>query len=595
MKRVFAARTLSILLAAAFGAGFTSTTFAAPPAASAQDDFAPGRILVQPNAGLPPDALAQIAASVGGKARKVGQSNLHIIDLPKNSEKGAVEKLKHNPHLKFAELDRKVKALAVPNDPYFGSEWHLNTIGAPAAWDVTQGAGVTIAILDSGVEGTHPDLVPNLVPGYNFYDNNTNTADVCGHGTAVAGTAAAASNNGIGVASVAGQAKIMPIRIAYFDTTANSCYGYYSTISSGLTYAADHGARIANVSYGGVAGSSSVISAAQYMKNKGGLVFVSAGNSGANEGYAATTSMIPVSATNQNDALFSWSSYGPYVALSAPGLVWTTSTGAAYNQWQGTSFASPVTAGVGALVMAANPALDNLTVENLLYNTAVDLGTAGRDFYFGYGRVNAAAAVQAALTATPAPAPDTTPPTVSITSPANSSSVSGIVPVSIQAADNVGVARVDLVVNGTVVASDSTAPFSFSWDSTGTPNGMANLVANAYDAAGNLGQSTTISVSVANQSVPIVDTTPPVVKIVNPVAGKVAGNVQVSTSASDNSGSAGISQFLYINGQQVAKGTGASLSYNWNTKKIAKGTYTIQATAKDKAGNTSSTSVQVTN
>jgi hypothetical protein len=142
---------------------------------------------------------------------------------------------------------------------------------------------------------------------FNFYSNNLDTADTCGHGTAVAGVAAAAINNGTGVAGVSGQSKVMPIRVAYFDPTRNGCYAYYSTIVSGLTYAADHGARVANVSYGGLAASSTVQSATQYMKGKGGLVFVSAGNDGVNANVASTTTMIPVSATDSNDSIASWS------------------------------------------------------------------------------------------------------------------------------------------------------------------------------------------------------------------------------------------------------------------------------------------------
>lgn len=137
------------------------------------------------------------------------------MDLPSNaSEQAVAALLAHNPHIKFAELDQRVAPGLATNDPYAGSEWHLAKIGAPAAWDSTQGSGVTIAILDSGVDGSHPDLAANMVAGWNVYDNNSNTADVYGHGTAVAGTAAAVSNNGTGVASVAGGAKIMPIRIS---------------------------------------------------------------------------------------------------------------------------------------------------------------------------------------------------------------------------------------------------------------------------------------------------------------------------------------------------------------------------------------------
>lgn len=567
-------------------------TLASGAATPSAEQYARGRVLVMPRAGLPTQALDAIVATVGGHARKVGQSDLHIVDLPAGaSEAAAVQRLSQNPHVQFAELDRKVSAKFTPNDPYFGSEWHLSKVNAPAAWDSSQGAGVTIAILDSGVDGSHPDLVPNLVPGYNFYNNNTNTADACGHGTAVAGTAGAVTNNGAGVAGVAGQAKIMPVRVAYFDTTYNECYAYYSTISSGLTWAADHGAKIANISYGGVAGSSSISSAAQYLQSKGGLVFASAGNNGTQDNTTPTSSMIVVSATDPNDNLSSWSSYGSFVTLSAPGDVWTTSNGSGYQEWMGTSFSSPLAAGVGALVMAANPSLSGASVQNILQSTAVDLGAAGKDIYYGYGRVNASAAVQAALST---PVADTTPPMAAIFSPAASSSVSGIVPVNVSASDNVGVSSVQLAVNGTTVATSTTAPYSFSWDSTGVANGSATLVAYAYDAAGNKGASSPVTVNVANATATVTkDTTPPVVAIVNPVPGMVSGMVSVNTNASDNNGTAGISQWIYIDGVLKAQGTGATLSYSWNTRKLSSGTHTIQAVAKDAAGNSASATVQV--
>jgi len=582
-----------VVVAAAASVGFSSPARAGQPLSNQPnvESWAPGRILVVPRAGLPEKELAKILGVHGGKGRKIGQSSMYIVDLPKGaSEKDVADKLSHHPHLKLAEIDRRVAGTFVPNDPYTGSEYHLTKIGAPAAWDTTQGAGITIAILDSGVDGTHPDLVAQMVPGYNFYDNNTNTSDVNGHGTAVAGAAAASSNNGIGVAGVAGQAKIMPVRIA--DANA---YAYYSTIAQGLTWAADNGARVANISYSGVAGSASIQSAAQYMKNKGGLVVVSAGNNGINENITPTTTMIPVSATDANDAMASWSSYGSFVALSAPGTyIWTTSRGGAYQQWQGTSFSSPITAGVVALTMAANPALTSTQVESMLYSTAVDLGTPGRDIYFGYGRVNAAGAVQAAVAAKPVA--DTQAPTVAISAPLANATVSGLVAVNVNAADNVGVARVELKVNGSTVAVDSSAPFAFSWDSTGAANGMASVVAVAYDAAGNFTSSTPVSVNISN-SVVIVpkDTTPPVVAITNPVAGRVSGNVSISVNASDNSGAAGITQSLYIDGTLKATGTGATLGYSWNTRKLASGTHTIQAVAKDAAGNTSTATVKVNN
>jgi subtilisin family serine protease len=569
----------------------------APHAHAARDDddreYARGRILMEPNAGVTVDQLDKVLKVHGGRSRKMGQGEGHIVDLPTSgSEAAVVAELKKRPEFKFVELDRRVKVSYAVNDPYSGSEWHLTQIGAPTAWNTTQGSGVIIAILDSGVDATHPDLQANLVPGYNTYDNNTNTSDVCGHGTAVAGTAAARSDNGQGVAGVAGQAKIMPVRIAFND--GGGCYAYYSTVASGLTWAADHGARIANISYSGTAGSAAIQSAANYMKSKGGLVFVAAGNAGVDENTPATSAMIPVSATDNTDTKTSWSSYGNYVALAAPGAsIWTTSMGGIYQTWNGTSFASPVAAGVAALVMAARPDLTPAQVETLLESTARDLGTGGRDTLYGYGRVNAAAAVQAALNMPGAT--DTVAPTVAITAPLGSSSVSGAAVVNVNASDNVGVARVDLQVNGTVVASDIAAPYTFSWDTTGVANGMNNLVALAYDAAGNRGTSSTVAVNVANAKPPVVrDTVPPVVTLVNPIAGKVSGNVNVRVNASDNSGAAGIKLSLYIDNVLKASGNGSSLSYNWNTRRENNGVHTVMTRARDAAGNTSTASVQVT-
>ncbi|MBC7452759.1 MAG: S8 family serine peptidase [Massilia sp.] len=555
--------------------------------------YARGRILVESRAGMSNDDLEKILKVHGGKRRKIGQSNLHVVELPVGmSELAMVALLKRNPAFKFAELDRRVKSALAVTDPYAGSEWHLAKIGAPPAWDTTQGAGVTIAILDSGVDGTHPDLAPNMVPGYNVYGNNNDTSDVCGHGTAVAGSAAARTNNGIGVAGVAGQAKIMPIRIAYADTSG-ACYAYASTIASGITYAADHGARIANVSYGPLAGIAAIQSAAQYMKSKGGLVFVSAGNNGIDEQTTPTTTLIAVSATDSNDAKASWSSYGAFVSLAAPGAgIWTTSKGGIYQSWNGTSFASPVAAGVAALMMAAAPSLDGADIEQALFSSAVDLGPAGRDPQFGYGRVNAAAGVKAAIAK--AGVADTQAPTAQITSPTASSSVSGVVTVAVNASDNVGVDRVELKVNGTVVGVDSATPFSFSWNSANAANGMNTLVATAFDKAGNAAASSPVAVNVANAPPPVVkDTTAPVVMIDNPVAGSVSGSVNVSVHATDNSGAAGIRQTLYIDNVLVAQGSGGSLAYTWRTWRVNPGNHSVKVIAKDAAGNASAASVTV--
>lgn len=579
-------RSHHLALSVSLGAAALALT---PLEAWAQAVYAKGRVLVQANAGLPESALSAIVKPHGGQARRIGKSDLFIVDLPATASETAVQaQLARNPHLKFAELDRRVELGAVSNDPYLGSQWHLAKIGASAAWDVSVGSGIKVAILDTGVSASHPDLAANMVPGWNFYANNSDTSDPHGHGTAVAGAAAAVFNNGTGVASVAGGARIMPVRIA--DANA---YAYWSTVAQGLTWAADNGARVANISYVGVAGSSTVQSAAQYMKNKGGLVIVCAGNNGIDEGIAPTSTMIPVSATNSSDLKTTWSSYGSFVAISAPGQdIWTTTRSSGYAAWSGTSLASPVVAGVVAAMMAAKPTLPASQVESLLYSTSLDLGAAGRDSYYGWGRVNAQAAVAAAASATVA---DTTAPTLSFGAPASGASVSGLVTVSINASDNVGVARVELRVNGSLLATDLSAPFQFSWDSTKSPNGSASLQATAFDGAGN-SKAVSLSVSVANSSTPVVaDTTPPAVSIASPANGSVVtDSATVQVSASDNSGTAGLTQTLLIDGKAVTTVTGGTLSYRWNTRKLSAGSHTVAVVARDAAGNSTTQQVSVT-
>jgi thermitase len=438
---------------------------------------AKGRILV--------GAALEADVSKHGKSRALGAGN-HVVEVPAGTERAAVARLKDANGVRFAELDCIAKPALTPNDPYFSIAWHLSKIGAPGAWDLSIGTGVTVAILDTGVDSAHADLSARMAPGWNFYDNNADTSDVHGHGTGVAGAAAATLNNGAGVASVAGGANIMPVRIA--DANA---WAYWSTTAQALTWVADQGVRVANISYVGVAGSSSVRSAAQYMQSKGGLVVVAAGNNNRDEGISPTTTMIPVSATDSADLKASFSSWGDFVAMSAPGVgIWTTVRGGSYQTWQGTSLASPVTAAVVALMMAVNPALSGAQVEQLLYGSAVDLGEPGRDPVFGHGRVDAAAAVYAALGMSPPPPPpsgDTTPPTVNIVAP-SWANVSGTVKVYARANDNNGLVglTMELRIDGVLVASTiGTGTLSFSWNTRTYSLGSHTIIVTATDAAGN--------------------------------------------------------------------------------------------------------------
>lgn len=550
-------------------------------------EYVKGRLIIGARAGLADTEVAKIVKGHGAQTKRIGKTDLYIVELPQvGSEVALKNLLARNPQFKFAELDAIFRPSLVPNDPYLGSQWHLGKVGAPAAWDQSTGASVTVAVLDSGIDATHPDIRDRLVSGWNFFTNSSDVSDINGHGTAVAGAAAASFNNGTGVASIAGNAKIMPLRVTDANGAATG-----SMVAQALAWAADRGARVANISYAGVPGNSTVQSAAQYMKSKGGLVVVSSGNTGTDLGLPPETTMIPVAATDSNDARASWSSFGNYVALAAPGVgIWTTQKGGGYFSASGTSVASPVVAGTVALMMSARPDLSPAQVESLLYSTATDLGTAGRDIYFGHGRVNVASAVAAAKAAAAA---DTLAPAVGITNPTGGASVSGLVAVDVGASDNVGVTKVELRVNGQVLATDTAAPYQFSWDSTKVSNGSHALTATAFDAAGNVKTSSNVGVTVANNVV--ADTVAPVVAITNPANGSriPASTMTVSVQASDNAGAAGIRNALYINGGLVASGSGGSLSYKWNTRKLKAGSYTIEAVARDAAGNSSVTSVKV--
>jgi hypothetical protein len=508
----------------------------------------------------------------------------HLIRVPSHALEKVQRALSHRPEVEFVEKNRAFAPDLVPNDPYYPNQWHLAQIKAPQAWDITQGAAdVIIAILDSGVDASHNDLSDKLVFGYNFYDYNTDTSDVYGHGTPVAGAAAAAGNNGIGVAGVAWGTRIMPIRV-----TSTDGWAYTSTISTGLTWAVDNGARVMNLSFSGVAGSQTIRNAAQYVVDRGGVVVAAAGNCGCNDSTAEAPYIVSVSATDSRDDLAYFSSRGDYVDVSAPGLgIWSTTRGGGYGSVSGTSFSSPVTAGVVALMLSANPDLTSLEVMEILENTTDDLGPVGYDTSFGFGRVNAYEAVLTAMASLPQP--DTTPPSTHITSPAKGAIVSGTINVSVQAPDNVATVSVELYLDGELFATDTATPFTFVWDTGQAQDGDHTLQAVARDAAGNSGYSDSVTVMVDNS---IVDINPPEVSITFPPDGSVvSGTISVMISETDDIGVTMVA--LYLDGGLMAEDYIAPFSFTWDTTRSADGPHTLQARAYDAAGN-EATSAEVT-
>lgn len=302
--------------------------------------------------------------------------------------------LKHSGYVQFAEPDYLVAPSIEPNDSGYSSQWHHQTINSPQAWDVTTGShNVLVGVCDSGFDEDHPDLAANLRLdlAFNAQDGSNYIADFSGHGTGTAGTLGAVGNNNLGYAGVNWDVDIIPVRIAISDTNSSA---YISTMATCIEYAADQGARVVNLSYGGIQ-YSTIDSAAQYLRSKNGLLFMSAGNDGREfPDYPDYTSFIGVGATESSNNRASFSSWGDYVDLTAPGVgIRTTYKDGGYVSYSGTSFSSPMTAGVAALMVAANPNITPDEIEQGLFSTATDIGAAGDDVVFGHGLINAQAAV----------------------------------------------------------------------------------------------------------------------------------------------------------------------------------------------------------
>ena len=357
----------------------------------------PGRLLAAPRPEIDNNLLERTLRLHAAVVRKHSTGiAVSVLEVPEESSEAIMESLLRTGLFDYVERDQYAHtASEIPNDPGFVSEWHLAKIQTPQAWNLTTGSpSVMVAVIDTGVYGTHPDLISNLSPGWNFVKSNSDTSDLLGHGTAVAGVIAAAGNNGIGVAGMSWHSRIMPLLVVDENDLAA-----YSDIAEAIQYAADRGVRVINISIGGAVPSPTLQSAVDYAWNKGALIFASAMNNSAPDPYypAACNHVMAVSATDSNDRLASFSSYGNWIAISAPGVgILTTVNGGGYAYWFGTSFSSPIVAGVAALSLAVNPALTNIELVTILEKSADDIGPPGYDTSFGWGRVNALNAVMAA-------------------------------------------------------------------------------------------------------------------------------------------------------------------------------------------------------
>jgi subtilisin family serine protease len=497
--------------------------------------------------------------------------------------------LSKNPHVSFVEYNYIAQAVITPNDEKYPSQWHLSAIAAPEGWDINTGSqNVAIAIIDSGITAQHEDLYGKIMPGYNFLLNNTDTSDVHGHGTAVSGSAAAISNNFTGVAGVAWGNPIMPLLVVNSSGSAR-----YSDIARAITYAVDNGVRVMNISIAGSSSSWTLQNAADYAWNNDAVIFAAAGNSNSSIQYypAACDNVVAVSATTSSDGKASFSNHGSWIDIAAPGVSILTTNKSGYSNGSGTSFSSPIAAGLGALVISANPSLTNAQVVNIIEQNADDLGDAGFDPLFGHGRINVYKSILAATGAVPDT--DSTEPSVSITSPVDGDEVSENISVNVSATDNVGVTEVELYINDELLDVDASKPFSFYWNIQNYPDGYYELVAFAYDRAGNVGQSVPVIVHVSKTIQD--DTEPPLVSIMSPEDGSLIRiGEKVEVSASDNVRVSKVK--FYFDGRiRATKNESSNGHYTirLNQRKLSSGDHVISVKAYDDAGNVGTDSITV--
>ncbi len=423
-------KLIAVLLVAVLAAVSVSgpaAVLAQKPTPSAPNRFLAGEVVVKfkPQVGqrAGKDRLERDGLKI---AKTLPRSGLIRIRVAPGTEQETIARLLARGDVEFATLNYIVQAFETPNDPGFGSQWGMTKIEAPSAWNISHGStAITIAVIDTGVDLDHPDLASKLwvnadeipangldddfngyvddVNGYDFYNFDAFPDDGNSHGSHVAGIAAAATNNGVGVAGVSWGAKIMALK-----ALSDGGNGSTADLAEAVYYAVDNGAKVINMSLG-IPWTSwpcnypDIETAFTYAVNHNVLLAVAAGNDG-KYGVScpgAYDQALAVGSTDSSDNRSSFSNYGPRLDIAAPGSnIYSTWSFGTYGTKSGTSMATPHVAGLAALVWGMDPTMTAAQVRQIIESTADDLGSAGWDIYFGYGRINAFAALKpfAALT-----------------------------------------------------------------------------------------------------------------------------------------------------------------------------------------------------
>lgn len=391
-----------------------------PPSPTPPIAFIPGELIVGLQRGYQASALAiPEGAYLPKQSIALQKLGIALLRVPAGQEQAYLREIQSVRGVRFVERNAVVKAELIPNDSRWNDQYGPQHVQAPQAWDTTTGSpSVVLAIVDSGIDPAHPELASRILPGYDFIEYDGIPQDECGHGTHVAGIAAAQGNNAEGIAGIAWNVKILPIRV--LDET---CTGSVVSVSEGIIGAVERGARIINVSLGTYTDSRLLQEATFYAYTHGVALIAAAGNRGYSQlAYPARYDwVLAVGATDITDARVSFSNYESRLDLMAPGknILSTLPTYADfslhgspwwkdthYDTLSGTSMATPHVAGAAAL-LAAFPAFNTPDkIYEALTATALDIGAPGKDDYTGYGLLQ----IDNALHYTPSIIPTPTPP-----------------------------------------------------------------------------------------------------------------------------------------------------------------------------------------
>jgi subtilisin family serine protease len=358
---------------------------AAPASATAPTDET--TLLVSFRPGTTAGEVTEALVEAGGERDgRIAALKVQIASVPADEAGAALAELRSSADVLFAEPDGIFEiAGTLTGDPLADSKpWPFLITRLPSAWQLVTGdPGVTIAIVDTGVS-PHEDL-PTLLPGWDFLNGDADASDDHGHGTAVAGVLASLAGNGQGTAGVCWSCAVLPVKALGPDG-----YGTWSAVATGITWAADNGADVINLSLGAPGASATVKTAVEYARSRGAIVVAAAGNAGSTTPFypADFPGVLAVAASDETDTLYSFSNRGSWVELSAPGCASTVSLGGGWSEFCGTSAAAPFVSGLLALARTLSPTATAGQLEAALLTTAHPVAGVSA------GRIDARAALE---------------------------------------------------------------------------------------------------------------------------------------------------------------------------------------------------------